>query len=194
MIINHDRRRFRTPLSRLRPGFKTRTGQRLHMRLLEPADSPLLLDLFHRLSPETRRRRFHGNVDHLSAEVLADAAVELANVDNKTGQGAVVAVQRSGGAEELVGVARLARPLNDPDSTVAEAAIVVRDDFQGQGVGSELLRRLVLLARQMQVQTIRAVFSSYNESAIQLFRELGLPYTITVDHGETEMLIAVPGE
>jgi acetyltransferase len=117
----------------------------------------------------------------------------LANVDNRTAQGAVVAAQRHDrGGEELVGVARLARPLNALDSPIADAAIVVRDDFQGQGVGRELLRRMVLLAKQMGVRTIRAVFSSYNESAIQLFRELGLPYTIDIEHGETEMLIAVP--
>jgi ribosomal protein S18 acetylase RimI-like enzyme len=68
----------------------------------------------------------------------------------------------------------------------------VRDDLQGQGIGTELLRRMVLLAKQMRLRTIRAVFTSYNESAIQLFRDLRLPYTIDIEHGETEMQIAVP--
>ncbi len=193
MFFKQDRRRYRGSIDKARPTFKTRAGQKLQMRLLQPADAPLLLDLFHRLSPETQRRRFHGNVASLSDDVLAAAAQELADVDNRTAQGAVVASLRNAqGVEELVGVARLARPLHALDSPIADAAIVVRDDFQGQGVGTELLRRMVLLAKQMGLRTIRAVFTSYNESAIQLFRDLRLPYTIDIEHGETEMQLEVP--
>ncbi len=193
MFFKQDKRRYRGSIDKLRPAFTARSGQKLRMRLLHPQDAPLLLELFHRLSPETRRRRFHGNVDHLSPEMLEEAATDLANVDNLTARGAVVATLRNAdGKEEFVGVARLARPPHAVDAPDAEAAIVVRDDFQGQGVGSELLRRMVLLAKRMHVRTIRAVFTSYNESAIQLFRELGLPYTIDIDHGETEMRLAVP--
>ena len=193
MLFKQDRRRYRGSIDKARPTFTTRSGQKLQMRLLQPADAPLLLDLFHRLSPETQRRRFHGNVSSLSDDVLAAAAQELADVDNRTARGAVVASLRNAqGAEELVGVARLARPLNALDSPIADAAIVVRDDLHGQGIGTELLRRMVLLAKQMRLRTIRAVFTSYNESAIQLFRDLRLPYTIDIEHGETEMQIEVP--
>ena len=193
MLFKQDRRRYRGSIDKMRPTFTTRSGQKLQMRLLQPADAPLLLDLFHRLSPETQRRRFHGNVGSLSDDVQAAAALELADVDNRTAKGAVVASLRNAqGAEELVGVARLARPLNALDSPIADAAIVVRDDLQGQGIGTELLRRMVLLAKQMRLRTIRAVFTSYNESAIQLFRDLRLPYAIDIEHGETEMRIEVP--
>lgn len=193
MNVKQQWSRDRDSTDRMKPTFVTRTGEKLRVRLLQPADAPKLLDLFHRLSPETRRRRFHGNVDHLSVDVLTAASVELSDVDNRTTQGAVVMAKRgSNGDEEFVGVVRLARPLNDAASPIAEAAIVVRDDFQGQGVGTELLRRMVLLAQRMQVRTIRAVFAAYNEGAINLFRNLGLPYTIDIDHGETEMRIAVP--
>ena len=193
MLFKQDRRRYRGSIDKARPTFKTRSGQQLQMRLLQPADAPLLLDLFYRLSPETQRRRFHGNVSSLSDDVLTAAALELADVDNRTARGAVVASLRNAqGAEEFVGVARLARPLNALDSPIADTAIVVRDDLQGQGVGTELLRRMVLLAKQMRLRTIRAVFTSYNESAIQLFRDLRLPYTIDIEHGETEMQLEVP--
>ena len=111
MLFRQDRRRYRGSIDKMRSTFKTRSGQKLHMRLLQPTDAPQLLDLFHRLSPETRRRRFHANVDSLSDEVLAAAALELADVDNRTAQGAVVATVRNAqGDEEFVGIARLARP------------------------------------------------------------------------------------
>jgi hypothetical protein len=56
------------------------------------------------------------------------------------------------------------------------------------------MRRLVLLAKQMQVKTIIAVFQPDNEDAIRLFRELNLPYTTVIDHGETILKMEMPAE
>jgi len=68
----------------------------------------------------------------------------------------------------------------------------VRDDYQGQGVGTQLVRRLVVLARQMKVKEIIAYFESDNTVAIHLFRNLGLPSTLEISYGETTMLIEMP--
>ncbi len=106
--------------------------------------------------------------------------------------GAVAATIDDAKGEHIVGVVRLARPVGEFDAPEAEAAVVVRDDFHGRGVGRELLRWMVLLARRMQVKTILAVFQSDNDSAIRLFRELDLPTKITAEHGETIMHIQVP--
>ena len=96
------------------------------------------------------------------------------------------------GTEHIVGVARLARPEGKPDSPLVESAVVVRDDFQGQGVGTELLARLVLLAKQMGARTLLAEFQPHNQAAIRLFRELNLPTEISASHGETSMRITLP--
>ncbi|MBK8047005.1 MAG: GNAT family N-acetyltransferase [Anaerolineales bacterium] len=159
---------------------------------MQPDDVPLMVAMFHQLSPESRRRRFHTNVEHVSDELIYQRAGELANVDNETNRGALIAIYAGPAGEEMVGSVRLARPADKPDSLEAEAAIVVRDDFQGQGVGQELLRRMVLLAKKMRVKTIVAIFEPDNEGAIRLFRELNLPSELTIHHGETIMRIAVP--
>jgi RimJ/RimL family protein N-acetyltransferase len=177
---------------RIRSSFKTRNGEVLKLRLMRPDDGPKLEAFFYKLSPQTRWRRFHAYAENISPEEVHRRAQEMANVDNRTFQGAVVAVKGEGDEEEIVGVVRLARPPGQPDSPEAEAAIVVRDDYQGQGVGSELLRQLVPLARRMKVRTILAVFQPDNEEAIRLFRNLGLPYTMTVTHGVSKMRQEVP--
>jgi ribosomal protein S18 acetylase RimI-like enzyme len=187
-------------LERLRPWFKTRTGVLLHARLMKPTDAPLMVDFYHRLSPETLYRRFHTASDNLPLGVVMDGVAQLADVDNQAVSGAIVALlppdkgrrPERRQQEELVGVVRLARSPRTPDSPDAEAAIVVRDDFHGMGVGQELTRRMVLLARRMKVQIIVAIFQPENEGAIRLFRELGLPYTLEHHHGETTMRITVP--
>jgi acetyltransferase len=187
------RNRYQQDINRARPWFKTRDGHKLSSRLIQPADAPLLLDLFERLSSETRRRRFHIAVDHVSEELKRQTALELAHVDNRTQGGAVLALDKDEqGQPHIVGVARLARPAGQPDHPEAEAAIVVRDDFQGRGVGTELLRRMVLLAKQMQVKTIIAAIEADNLAAIKLFRALGLPTQTHTSHGEMEMRITAP--
>jgi acetyltransferase len=170
----------------------TRDGYTLSTRLIRPDDAPLLLDLFEQLSSESRRRRFHAGMDHLSEEYKQQAAAALAHVDNRTQGGAVLAIDpRAEGGEQIVGVARLARPEDRPEDEEAEAAITVRDDFQQRGVGTQLLRRLVLLARQMGIQTLVALIEADNEPALKVFRSLNLPTETHIRHAEVEMRIAL---
>jgi RimJ/RimL family protein N-acetyltransferase len=185
--------RYALELAEAPSSFMTRDGRRLSVRLVTAADAPRLLDLFERLSPETRRRRFHYDPDHIPEKRKQAIARRMADVDNRTQEGALLAIDVDpAGREQIVGVARLARPDTQPESPVAEAAIVVRDDFQGCGVATELLWRMVLLAKQMQVKTILAQIEADNNAALRVFRELDLPSTVTTEHGETDMYITVP--
>lgn len=185
--------RYALPLAETPPWFVTRDGRRLEVRLIQAADAPRLLELFEQLSPETRRRRFHYDPEHIPDQQKQAIAHNLADVDNRTQQGAVLAIDRDpAGREQIVGVARLARPADQPDAPLAEAAIVVRDDFQRCGVATELLWRMVLLAKQMKVNTILAQIEADNTTAIRVFRGLHLPTTATTERGETDMYISVP--
>ncbi len=180
--------------------FTTPEGIRLKFRLIQPDDHDLLYELFHHLSPESRRRRFHADVERLDDEIKHQAAIQLADVDNLTEGGAVLALvvgdgeadAEEGGKEQLVGVARFARPVGKPEHPEAEAAISVRDDFQHLGVGTELLRRLVLLAKRMKIKTMLADIESDNRPAIKLFNSLDLPTETDVSHGEVMLRISMP--
>lgn len=198
------------------PWFTTTDGYRLYSRLIRPDDAPLLLDLFEQLSSETRRRRFHMNVDHLSAEQKEAYARQLAAVDNRTAGGAVVAVDSQLPHKPIVGVVRLARldgyPSLPPHAsggstastthaanaqpaapqTVAEVAIVVRDDFQGRGVGRALVERLGPLARQMRLRRLVASIDADNMAALRLWHKLGVRSITTTTRGETELQIILP--
>jgi RimJ/RimL family protein N-acetyltransferase len=191
MLMKQNLRRYKTEFRHARPWFKTRSGITLRVRLLRRDDVDRMIEMFDRLSPESRRRRFHTGVEHVSRELIRQHAVELANVDNQL-QGAVIATYEDEDGEHIVGVVRLARPAGQPTFPEAEAAIVIRDDFHGQGVGTELMRWMVLLAKEMKVKVIVATFHADNENAIRLFRELNLPSSLSIHHGETEMKIQVP--
>ncbi len=174
-----------------------RNGTVLTTRLLQPDDDDLLLDLFNRLSPDSRWRRFHSHVDNLDDARLHEAAKELAAVDNRTMGGAVLALivhpahSDQPSQEELIGVARLARDPGMPDALEAEAAIVVRDDFQQQGIGTALLARLSELAQTMGITTLTATVQSDNEQMLDVLRWLNVPYTKRVSHGEMEIRLDI---
>lgn len=193
-LVRQDPDRYNQSLDAVSPEFTTRDGHTLSSRLIRPTDAAELLAFFERLSSATRRRRFHTDADHLSLERKQEIARELADVDNLTDGGAVLAIDRGvDGTEQIVGVARLAR-LGGDDSKLMEAAVVVQDDYHGRGVGTELLFRMVLLAKQMQAEMMLAEFEPTNQAAIRLFREINLPTEITASHGETSMYITVPKE
>lgn len=185
-------RRYRADIRRVWRRFRTRSGKWLASRLLHPADAPLLVDFFYRLSDETLMRRFHQPKREVGPDEVRDRARFLADVDNRTHGGAVLALERGDFGERVVGVARLMRAEDAPDSPEAEAAIVIRDDYHGEGVGTELLRRLVLLARQMKVRTMVANIEATNYPALRLFRNLELPTTSSTSRAETTLLIEIP--
>jgi acetyltransferase len=168
--------------------FLTKEGYWLYSRLIRPDDAPRLIALFDQLSSETRRLRFHANMDHLEPEVKVAHAQVLAGVDNGAGGGAVVAVDHQRGQQVLVGVLRLG-PVRAGQS---EVAVVVRDDFQGRGVGYALLQRLLPLAQQMQVQTVTATIQAENLPALRLFRRLNYPLQAQTSHAYTELQIHMP--
>lgn len=185
-------RRYRADIRRVGRRFRTRSGKWLTSRLLTPADAPLLVDFFYRLSDETLMRRFHQPKRDVGPDEVRERAGFLADVDNQTHGGAVLALEQGSWGERVVGVARLMRAEGVSDAPEAEAAIVIRDDFHGDGVGTELLRRLVLLARSMKVRTMVANIEATNYPALRLFRKLELPTTASTSRGETTMLVQIP--
>jgi RimJ/RimL family protein N-acetyltransferase len=168
--------------------FLTKDGYWLYSRLIRADDAPRLIEFFDRLSSETRRRRFNANVDHLDLDLKLQHARTLAGVDNGPQGGAVIAVDHQRGQQVIVGVIRL----GPVENGLAEVAVVIRDDFQGRGVGYALLQRLLPLARRMGVHTVYASVQADNLAALRLFRRLDYPVTGHTTHGETILQIRLP--
>jgi GNAT superfamily N-acetyltransferase len=103
------------------------------IRPIEPSDRAALTAGLARMSPESRYRRFLSPTANLTENELR----YLTEVDHHDHE-ALVAVEP--GQTEGIGVARYVRLQDRPE--VAELAVAVVDDKQGQGVGSLLLQRL----------------------------------------------------
>lgn len=121
-------------------------GRRVHLRLIRPADKELLRVGFERLSPDSRYARFMAPKARLSERELD----YLTNVDGQN-HFAMGAIRRHLVSKpEGVGIARFVRLVDKPDT--AEPAVTVVDDYQGKGLGTILLQRLIEAAWERDVR------------------------------------------
>jgi GNAT superfamily N-acetyltransferase len=131
-----------------------------------------------RLDEDDRRRRFAG---YASAARIAAYCAEL---DMARGLVLGYAVEgRTRGLGEL-------RPLPGHWPRAAEIAISVERPFQGRGIGSALLRRLVTAARNRLYERLYMVCLIDNRRVIRMARRLD--GRLSVDQGEVEAWIAPP--
>lgn len=169
--------------------FTSERGHTIRTRPIRPADADHLIDLFHHLSPETRRRRFNVGLQNVDARRIRQTAEELASVDNESDGGAVLGFAATPEGERLIGVARLARFAYGDTPDTAEVAVVVRDDFQGQGIGTELLRLLLILAQQMGFSSLTATVQADNTTIFHMLAKMKVPIRTRTRQGETELSI-----
>jgi GNAT superfamily N-acetyltransferase len=141
-------------------------GQRLELRPVQGSDAALLADFVADLSPLSRRRRFHSGIRTLPSTWLdrllhTDPAAEYA----------LLALASADGRSTCVGEARYA--LSDEASDAREFALVVADGWQGQGVGSRLLRTLACHARAHGVARLYGDVLRDNAPMLGMVQRLG---------------------
>lgn len=164
---------------------RTKQGRIVTIRHIRPSDAALLADLFRRLTPHTRRLRFLLPLGALSDDIVAREARRMADIDHNL-EAALVATVREEGQERIVGVARLC---SADDPAVAEVAFVIRDDYQGEGLGRALFLRLVDVARGRGLRCLQALTLAENMPMRRLIETAGLPFHSHTSHGETMMTI-----
>jgi len=140
-----------------------RDGSKVLIRQVQPADAPLLADGFARLSPQSRRMRFLARKDQLSAAELR----YFTDVDHHDHE-ALGALDQADGRG--VGVARYIRDASDPHA--AEIAVTIVDDWQGRGLGTELLTRLSARARCEGIHRFTALVADDNVAMAALLQNM----------------------
>ncbi len=165
-----------------------RDGRRVFIRPITPDDAGRLVDLYYRLSDTTRRLRFHSMRQNVPLETIEQEARQLSDLDPAR-QAALVATVEEEGEERIVAVARLARSEEDPAE--AESAIVVRDDYQNQGLGTHMLELLVEVARSMNIERLTAWIMAENRHMLHILKKSGLDYRAETRYGETHVSVYI---
>ncbi|HLQ61426.1 MAG TPA: GNAT family N-acetyltransferase [Candidatus Acidoferrales bacterium] len=163
-----------------------RDGSRLHVRAIQPADEPLLHEAFERMSERTVYFRFFSPLKRLPDEM----AHRLAVVDYRDRYALVAVTHKPDKREHILGVARYDRAAG---TDVAEVAVAVVDDFQRQGVGSQLLVRLAEVARANGIRAFSLVVLPENQSMLGLLRKRGWIHRAKLVGGAYEITFELSG-
>jgi acetyl coenzyme A synthetase (ADP forming)-like protein len=155
-----------------------RDGSTATVRVATLEDGASVAGFFHRLSPESRQRRFFS-----FAEPTTDFVRSLCDSSNPQQQLTLLVTRRPGDTENIIGAGTYIRR----DEKTAEVAMAVDDNQQGKGIGTHLLERLALLAARSGVTRFWAVTQLDNRGMIDVFRHSGFPLAERFDHGYLEL-------
>ena len=163
--------------------WKMKDGKEVSIRPIRPEDEPLMVRFHETLSDSTVYLRYF-HMQRLDARIAHERLIRKCFVDYDR-EIALVAdrVEAETGRHELLGVGRLTRQPNFRD---AELGILVTDHCQGGGLGTELLARLIEVARKEKVQRVIAHILSENQAMLRLARHFH--FTLSQDEDPTALL------
>ncbi|OAH16126.1 GNAT family N-acetyltransferase [Streptomyces jeddahensis] len=142
-------------------------GSAITVRRADTADLNAAKAMHERCSKRTLNMRYHGpvgDVDRYLNHLLSPRFGRTLAVQTDTGR-----------------IVALGHLLWDGDET--EVALLVEDEWQRHGIGSELLGRLVTMAVEAGAESVYAVTQSSNTGMVAAMRGLGLPLDYQIEEG-----------
>jgi acetyltransferase len=145
----------------------TKDGTPVTIRPIRPEDEPLMVKFHGMLSEQSVYLRYF-HMEKLDSRVAHDRLLQKCFIDYDREMALVADRQDpSTGEHEILAVGRLTKA---PDSSEAEVAVLVSDKAQKQGLGTELVRRLIEVARDEKLKRIVAVILPENYGMMALAR------------------------
>jgi acetyltransferase len=144
----------------------SRDGLPCQFRAIRPEDAQPLQSFVRMLSEESRYYRFLSTMAELSPSMLA----RFTQIDYDREMAIVATLDAGEPGERIIGVARY---LLNPDAVTAEFALVVSDDFHGQGIGSALMKYICDIARTRGLKAVIGLVLGNNDEMLSLMKRLG---------------------
>ena len=154
----------------------------IFLRPVKISDEPLLKDFFYSLSGESLYRRFLSTLKSMPHERLQEFVVIDYTVDT-----VILAILQEDEKETILGVGQYGI---DETSHTAEVAFAVLDEYQGRGVGTELLKYLTFLAKRQGLLGFTAEVLEENKHMLHLFERMGFDLQKRIDSGVYELRMA----
>ena len=150
-----------------------RDGTPVRIRPMKPEDEPLVEEFLTACSEETIHFRYFRRIKRWTHDML----IRFTQFDYDRELG-LMAVGAPPGPEVMMGVSRLVTTADRQD---AEFALMVADAWQGRGLGSKLMEKLMAAAREMGVKRLKGDILSGNHPMLALMSKKG--FTLKKDEG-----------
>lgn len=155
---------------------RTRQGEAVNVRFVEPRDTDELQHYFRSLSTRSRYNRFFGAISELPKGLLHDF-LQVGERERFT----VVATKMIDGFETIVAEARYA--LHEETSTL-EFGLSVDDGWQGHGIATALMKNLECRAAALGAEHMFGDTLRSNQTMISLARKSGFAFVNHPDDWE----------
>ncbi len=139
------------------------------LRPIKPEDEPLWHGLVAACSAESIQKRFSHHISHTTHDMAARYC--FTDYDRELG---IVAEIGQGSERRLIGIGRL---IADPDRKAAEYALLVVDDWQHKGIGTQITRECIRIAREWGLERVLAYTTPNNNQMTALLRKHGFEIT-----------------
>jgi acetyltransferase len=127
-----------------------RDGTRVRIRPIRPEDEPAMVEFHGTLSDRAVYMRYFGMLQ-ISQRIAHERLTRICFIDYDRAMALVATRLDEAGSEEILGVGRWNRTHGRKE---AEFALLVTDRYQGKGLGTELLSRLVAVGRRENLDKI----------------------------------------
>lgn len=145
---------------------QTKTGLEVFLRPVKISDEPLLKDFFYSLSDASLQSRFMSMRTSMPHEELQHFVV----IDYTRDMVILAITYPEEEKEEVIGIGQYS--VNTGTHT-ADAAFAVRDEYQGHGIGTELISYLTYLAKKRGILGFTADVLSDNWGMLRAFDKMG---------------------
>ena len=160
---------------------RMKNGQEVLIRPIRPEDEPLIARFHESLSDQTVYLRYF-HMETLSSRVAHERLLRKCFIDYEREIALVVeATDSASNTRNILAVGRLTR---DRDPRRGEVAILVTDRVQHLGLGTELLSRLVEIARHEKFELLAAHILVENTAMRALTQRFGFVLERTLESGE----------
>jgi acetyltransferase len=164
-----------------------KNGESAVIRPIRPEDEPLLIGFHKALSERTVYLRYFQPLK-LSQRVSHERLTRICFQDYDRELALVVEHLNNAGAPEIIAVGRLSK-LHARDE--AELAVLVHDGFQRLGIGTELYRQLIAVARDEKLKRVVCTILAENREMRSICQKLGFSFHVDPEDGavQAELLV-----
>ncbi len=154
--------------------WKMKDGEEVTIRPIRPEDEPLIVEFHTRLSERSVYLRYFQPMK-LSTRTSHERLTRICFIDYDREMALVVEQKDEEGFPHIIAVGRMSKIHGQDD---AELAAVVRDEFQGKGLGTELYQRLIGIARDERLTKVHSSMLGENKEMRSLCEKLGFKISV----------------
>jgi len=164
-----------------------RNGSPVLIRVARPEDRDKVVAAFNALEPDSVYTRFFS-----ARKELTGAELDRLSASDFVNFVGLLALVNSGSEGAVIGGATYIALPSSGGTRSAEVAFTIEEDFQGQGLASQLMALLTAIAREHGFHRFEADVLAGNAPMLKVFERSGLPLTKTRDGGVTHIVMDLP--